>query len=241
MKPDVLFCWPSGVDYPLCRLQMQEFNKYFNQVIVVAYEHGTPDFRPFLRGNFKEAVVLDSPENGVAWRETAVNIGLDYSKSDQVLFLEQDFFWKDEKFIEKVEEAMKEYDIVGIRQGTRLHPCFLRTSRALIDKTSRDFSVQGQDKDHFQKFAAEVLALGKFIDLRELGLFEGKDWYHFSSMTWNLFRIKDNNTREMHETENFLIYNAYSRTKRVPQDPRWIGFTYYTEYLLSTFGRFLND
>jgi hypothetical protein len=241
MKPDVLITWPSGVDYPLCRLQLRTYRKYFTDILLTFYPHGTPDFTEFVRKSHKEFKIVLSDVIGETWREEAVLAGLKESKSPEVLFTEQDFFWKDEKFLERVSEARNKYDIVGIKQGNRLHPCFLQTSRALIDKTSKDFSVRGDDKDHFQKFSEEVLALGSFIDLKDLGLFEGRDWFHFSSMTWNLFRIKDDNTREMHEVNEFLVYNAYSRTKRIPQDPRWLAMTFYTDLMLTKFGKFLNQ
>ncbi len=240
-KPDAILTWPSGVDYPLCRLQMRTFRKYFNDIILTFYPHGTPDFTEFVQKSHPEFKIVFSDGIGETWREKAVLKGLENSKSDKVLFTEQDFFWKDENFLDTVADAMTQYDIVGIKQGNRLHPCFLRTSRSLIEATSKDFSVRGDDKDHFQKFSEEALALGTFIDLKDIGLFEGRDWYHFSSMTWNLFRIKDENTREMHETNEFLVYNAMSRTKKIPQDPRWLAMTFYTDLMLTKFGKFLNQ
>jgi hypothetical protein len=241
MKPDVILTWPSGCDYPLCRYQLRTFREYFNEVIITFYEHGTPDMRDFIKKSHREFSYCFSPIFNEQWREAAVNVGLDRSRSDEVLFTEQDFFFKSENFLETVNDARKQYDIVGIKQGNRLHPCFLRTSRDLIDSTSKDFSVQGKDKDHFQQFSKEALGLGTFIDLKDLGLFQGRDWFHFSSLTWNLFRIKDENIREMHELPEFLLYNAYSRTKRVPQDPTWLCFTYYVETLLTKFGKYLNE
>ena len=241
MKPDVLITWPSGCDYPLCRFQLSAFKDFFNKVIITFYDHGTPDFRGFLRSKYPEWVFLESPENSVAWRERAVNLGLDESKSDWVLFSEQDFFWKDDQFLHQVISATKLYDIIGINQGSRLHPCFLLTKRSLIDKTSRDFSVKGANLDHFSQFSKEILELGKFVDLKDLNLFSGRDWYHFSSLTWNLFRVKDLTPHEFHYLADFLVYNAYSRTARVPQDPRWVAFTHMAESLLSGYGRFLND
>ena len=241
MKPDVIFTWPTGCDYPLARLQLATFRKYFKDVIVVFYSHGKIDLSDFIRRAHKDFRCFFSPVNNECWREAAVTMALKKSMSDEVIFTEQDFFWKSEKFLETVAEARKKYDIVGIKQSNRLHPCFIQTSRALIERTSKDFSVQGQDKDHFQRFAAEALAVGSFIDLKDIGLFEGTDWYHFSSMTWNLMRIFDDDIKEMHESLEFLVYNAYSRTKQVPQDPRWLAHTFYAELLLTKFGRFLNQ
>ncbi|RPJ79464.1 MAG: hypothetical protein EHM20_01340 [Alphaproteobacteria bacterium] len=239
-KPDVIITWPSGLDYPLCRWQLREYRSFFKDVFLTFYEHGDPSYEEFIAKSHPEFKCLFSPIFNEQWREAAVCVGLRNSKSDEILFTEQDFFWKSEDFLNRVKEARGKYDIVGIKQGNRLHPCFLQTSRELIDHTSCDFSVKGQDKDHFQKFSEEALQIGTFIDLKELGLFEGRDWYHFSSLTWNLLRIKDEDITEMHELPEFLIYNQYSRTPRVPQSERWMAFTYYAEHLLTKFGRFLD-
>jgi hypothetical protein len=240
MKPDIIVTWPSGIDYPLFRLQCKLFKKYFNEIIIVTYPHGSPDYRPWLKKNFPEATFVESGESGPAWRETAVNLGLDHSKSDYVLFTEQDFFWKDDRFLKTVFKWSGSRDTIGIRQGARLHPCFLLTKRDLINKTSRDFSVKGQDLDHFTQFTKEIREVGSFIELKEIGLFSGRDWFHFSSMTWNLFRIKDHDCREQHNTGDFLVYNYLSRTNKIIQNPTWIAFTYYAESLLTEYGQFLN-
>lgn len=240
MKPDVLITWPSGIDYPLCRLQLTKYRSYFNRIIISYYEHGKPDFIPFLKRAHPDWDWVQSPQTSVSWRETAVLKGLEKSEADYVLFTEQDFFWKNENFLKKTFEAAEKWGTVGIRQGTRLHPCYLLTRRYILNGTSLDFSARGQHQDHFSGVSQDIFSLDSLADLSNLGLFFGRDWYHFSSMTWNLFRIKDQNCREFHEPENFLIYNYLSRTKEVPQDPRWIAFTYYVETLLSSFGQFLH-
>jgi len=241
MKPDILITWPSGCDYPLCRFQLSAFRSYFGKVIITFYPHGTPDFRGFIRKTHKDWTFIESRESSVAWRETAVNLGLEESDSDYVLFTEQDFFWKDDHFLRTVFEAAKKWDTIGLIQGCRLHPCFLLTKRSLIEKTSRDFSVKGKDQDHFYQFGKEIREVGSFVDLKDLGLFSGRDWYHLSSLTWNLFRVKDWTPREFHYLADFLVYNTYSRTARIPQDPRWLVFTHMAESLLSGFGKFLNE
>jgi len=239
IKPDVLLTWPSGIDYPLCRLQLTKYRSWFNKIIISYYDHGTPDFIPFLRVNYPDWTWVESPQTSVSWRETAVLKGLEVSKSEYVLFLEQDFFWKKAQFLARTFSAAEKYGTVGIKQGTRLHPAYLLTRRYILDAGCLDFSAPGQDRDHFWGVSQDILALDSLAELKDLALFPGRDWYHFSSMTWNLFRIKDGNIREFHEIENFMIYNYLSRTNQVPQDSRWIAFTYYCESLLSTYGRFL--
>ena len=240
IKPDVLLVWPSGYDYPLCRFQMDNFKTFFNKVIICTYDHGRPDFRPFLKEAMPKAIFVDSGVDSTSWRERATLLALSKSQSEWILFTEQDFFAKDDHFYEKVFEAAKTHDVVGIRNGTRLHPCFLLVKKSLLNKTRKDFSVNGDGKDHFWNVSQELLELGNFKDIRDLGLYEGVDWFHFSSMTWNLFRIKDSDVLEFHEPAEFLVYNTLSRTKKVIQDARWIAFTYYAETLLTRFGKFMN-
>jgi len=239
-RPDVLITWPSGCDYPLFRYQIKLFRRWFNKVIVCFYEHGKPDFTPWLRLNFGEAVFTESAETGNAWRERAVEKALKLSTSPFLLFSEQDFFWKDDRFLKLTFSAAQNFDTVGIKNEPRLHPCYLLTKRETLEKTSKDFGVQGYGKDHFSKVTAELLKVGTFKDLKELSLYPISHYYHFSSLTWNLFRIKDQNIREMHEIENFLLYNYYSRIVPVPQNKKWIAFSYYVENLLTNYGRFLN-
>lgn len=240
IKPDLLLTWPSSLDYPLCRWQLDEYRDFFDQVIISFYLHGVNDFRDFLRRSIKRGTFVECGEQSVNWRENCVLAGLSKSKSDWVVFSEQDFFWKSEHFLYTVFKETDESDVIGLRQGSRLHPCFLLVKRSTLEKTSKEFGVLGQDKDHFYGVSQDLLKIGKFKDIRDLGLLEGIDWYHFSSLTWNLFRIKDGDVSEFHEPLEFLVYNYLSRTKRVPQDPRWIAFTYYAETLLTRFGKFLN-
>ena len=240
-KPDVLITWPSSVDYPLCRFQLQTFRSFFDKVIITTYAHGMPDFRPFLKQVMKRTIFVDSGLDSETWRERAVASGLEKSESEWVLFTEQDFFWKGDHFLYEVLKETANSDVIGIRQGARLHPCFLLVKRAALEKTTKQFGVLGQDKDHFTGVSQELLKIGKFKDIRDLGLFEGVDWYHFSSMTWNLFRIKDGDVKNFHEPVEFLVYNSMSRTKKVVQDARWMAFTFYAEILLTKFGKFLNQ
>jgi len=240
-KPDVLLTWPSGCDYPLCRFQVQFFRNYFEQVIISTYDHGEPDFREFLKTAMKKTAFVDLGHDDVHWRERCIIAGLEKSKSDWILFTEQDFFWKGDHFLEMVLAETINSDVIGIKQGNRLHPCFLLVKRSTLEKTTKEFGVQGQDKDHFQKVSEQLLNIGKFKDIRDIGLFEGIDWYHFSSMTWNIFRIKDGDIKEFHDPAEFLVYNTMSRTKKVIQDARWMAFTYYVEILLTRFGKFLNQ
>lgn len=240
-KPDVIITWPSGCDYPLCRWQLQQFREYFNKVIIATYTYGKPDFREFLKNVMKKTEFVDAGKDSDTWRERCVATALEKSTSDWVLFTEQDFFWKGDHFLEAVMKAKEKYNVIGITQGTRLHPCFLLVKKDLLEQTRKEFGVQGDGKDHFYGVSQELKEKGNFVSLDQLGLFEGVDWYHFSSMTWNHYRIKDGDITEFHEPLEYLVYNNMSRTKRVPQDARWLAFTHYADLMLTKFGRFLNQ
>ena len=241
IKPDVIITWPSGFDYPLCRWQLQQFRNYFDKVIIATYTYGSPDFRGFLKKAMKKTDFVDNGQDSATWRERCIASGLEISKSEWVLFTEQDFFWKGDHFLEKVFQATELHNVIGIVQGTRLHPGFLLVKRDLLEETKKEFGVKGNDKDHFWGISQELVSKGNFIDINSLGLYEGVDWFHFSSMTWNHFRIKDGDLTEFHEPTEYLVYNSMSRTKRVIQDARWLAFTHYAEMILTKFGRFLNQ
>jgi hypothetical protein len=219
---------------------MDAYKSFFNKVIITTYDHGRPDFREFLKQAMPKVIFKDAGEDSESWRERCTLLGLGESKSDWVLFTEQDFLWKNDHFLEKVYAAAKDHDVIGIRQGTRLHPCFLLVKKSLLNQTNKDFSVNGHGKDHFWNVSQELLEKGNFVDIRDLGLYEGTDWHHFSSLTWNLYRIKDGDVLEFHEPAEFLVYNSFSRTKKVVQDARWLAFTFYAETLLTRFGKFMN-
>jgi molybdopterin-guanine dinucleotide biosynthesis protein A len=240
VKPDVLIVWPSQFDYPLARWQVGEYRKLFGKVIISTYKKGEIDFRPFLKQTMNWATHVDNGEDGPDWRERCTMAALRQSESEWVLFLEQDFMWKDEHYLETVFQQTTTHDVIGIKDGNRLHPCFLLVRKTALEKTSLDFAYQGENKDHFQKVTAELMAQNEVADLREMGLMDGVDWYHFSSMTWNLGRITSGDVKEFHEPAEFLVYNELSRTKKVTQDARWMAFTYYAETLLSRFGWFIN-
>ncbi|HUV42300.1 MAG TPA: hypothetical protein VMY36_00070 [Patescibacteria group bacterium] len=239
MKPDIIVTWPSGLDYPLWRWFIKQYRKLFNEVIVVFYPHGSLDFSLFLKENFLETTFLISDTHTEHWREDAVNTALNQAKSDWIWFTEQDFIVKDQYFFDRVFEAMKKFDVIGTRQGIRLHPCCIFAKKELVLKTNRDFGTGEKDWDHFSKVTKQLEETAKIGFLEDLGLKEGRDWYHMTSLTWNYFRAMDNEIKDFHEPANFLVWNFYNRMAKVPQDPKFMALSYRVEQLLSSFGKFL--
>ena len=240
MKPDVILTWPSGLDYPICRWYLSQNRKKFNKIFVTFYKHGCLDFSDFIMKNWQGVDFLVSKTTNENWREDAVNIALAQSKSEWVWFTEQDFLFKDDYCFEKIQEAMKKYDVIGVRQGNRIHPMCIFAKRSVIDKTDCDFGTGEKHLDHFSKVVKQWDKFAKIGYLEDLGLFEGRDWYHMSSMTWNYLRIIDNDIKDIHEASNFLIWNAYNRAAKVPQSPIFQGLAARAEALLTTFGAFLH-
>ncbi len=240
-KIDLIVTWPSGMDYPTWRWFISHYHKLFNNIIVVFYPKGSLDFTRFLRSNFPEVKFLISDSIGQTWREDAVNTALNYSTADWVWFTEQDFLFKDLYCFERIFEAMKDHNVIGVKQGNRFHPCSLFVKRKIIDKTSKDFSAPKQDMDHFSIFSKEIESIGKPITFDRLALFKNKDWYHMSSLTWNYFRIMDDELEDMHEPANFLVWNYYSRKAAVPQAVPYIGLSKWAERKLSSFGEFIAE
>jgi len=240
IKPDVILVWPSCFDYPLCRWQLDEYRSYFGRMIISSYYRGEPNYFEFLTKSIPQATFLKNDVGlGDPW-PACVESALEKVRSDYILFLDQGFFFKGEYFLHRVFKALKENDLVGIRQGNQLSPSFLLAKKDQVLEIFRTVKYQDENKDYFSLFSAEILKLSKFISLFDLGLFDGVDWYYFSFLNSNLQMIRDGDVRKFHEPIEFLIYNYLSRTRRVSQDASWVAFTYYAETLLSKFGRFLS-
>lgn len=238
-KIDIIVTWPSGLDYPLWRWFIKQYRRLFNEVLVVFYPHGRLDFTKFLKDNFKEAKFFISDSHWLTWREDAINTALNYSKAEWIWFTEQDFLFKDQYCFDRVFEEMEYSDVIGIRQGIRLHPCCIFAKREAIEKTDRNFGVGGKNLDHFSLITKQWDKFAEIAYLEDFALREGVDWYHMSSLTWNYFRCHDGDIKDVHEPANFLVWNYYSRTRAVPQDPRYLALSYWVEQQLSSLGKFL--
>jgi hypothetical protein len=251
MKPDVIVTWPTGYDYPWWRWQMTEHRKKFNQIFVVFHKMGYPDFRGFLYNNFKNVFYINMPEPGFYWRHNAINLALNFSKNPWIWFTEMDFFVKEDFFFVRMFEEAEKADGVGFRFAERIHPACLLVKREAVDRTDKFFDPAYYDKkpgeegltallDHFVVFTWQLDKVAKIKSLKEVGLFEGQDFYHMEDLTHNYDRVKVGEVSEIHNPRDFLVYNAYSRTIPVPKDQRWTNLTYLAESLLSPLGLFLN-
>lgn len=211
-KPDVLVVWPKDTDYPLFRYSLEKYREYFDQVYIAISDNGTPeDYTHFLTNNIKDAHFKFIPraEAGQDWRSVAVNTMLEKSTADRVLFIEQDFLIKDERFFE-VLLNVNEYDALYYDEQGRMHPALALVPRHLIERTSKDFSARPPAYDHFGLFFKELIHLCNATDLETVGLHKGQDFYHLAGLTQNY------HAEPFFKPNEFLTYNRYALKLPIP-------------------------
>ena len=202
-KPDLIIVWPKSIDYPLFRYNLARFRHYFEQVYIAISDNGvTEDYTNFLTNNITNVHFKAIPRvaAGQDWRNVAVNTMLEKATSDHVLFLEQDFLIRDERFFE-VLLNQHEYDFIYYDEDGRIHPGCALVPRYLIDKTSKDFSARPPAYDHFGLFFLEIGRMSVSADLEMIGLHKGEDFLHLSGCTQNYF------AKPFHKPNQFKSYN----------------------------------
>jgi len=157
MKPDIICCFPVDTFYPLFVHQMNRDRHLFDKLIVVMTP-GNPkfDFTKEVRHYLDKALIITTDiqkltAGGKDWRNVAVNLGYQRSRSDYVLHLEQDFLFGD-TFMEDLLLKGVDYDLVSENEGGRLHPCCMLVKTSPARMTSMDFSAYPPVGDHFKKF-----------------------------------------------------------------------------------------
>ena len=180
-KVDIIVCHPYEIRYPVWEKMIRANMDYYNKLFVV-----------FTKGNFTgkdysgevglallspQVVFLDMPAVGEGfpnsdWRHTAVRYALAQSEADYILFLEQDLLIPSLKVVQDFKG-----DVLGIKEGDRIHPAFLLVKRELINKTDRDFAAYpDKEMDHFDKFIAQ-LPIPEILPKSE--------YYHMAGFTHN--------------------------------------------------------
>lgn len=203
-KPAVILVWPTHLDYPVCRWNLERFNKYFSSVWIAWSNHYTEvDLGNFVKSKLEFCNSIDVVRSRDDWRDDAVNNALDKIKTDDpILFLEQDFLIKDDSFFEKVLSSDAPY--LFYQEDQRIHPAFALVNRDLIEKTSRDFAVNPPG-DHFYKFFNE---LPQGVNIEELGAHNKEDYYHMAGLSQNYRNFTYD--EPFFKPNNFLYYNYKS-------------------------------
>lgn len=189
MKPTLLTIWPRAFDFPIWRELVEREKDKFEKIVVVCTNSSKQrDLRPFFKEQmpYIEFIDIDEDSGKQDWYDEAVNIGLARITSDWVLFLEQDF-WFREGFIETILNRINEFEFVCYKQGSRLHLAFFLGKKEMIDKTLRYFSQVRDRVDCFDLFTMEmqILANYNYKTLEELGFQDNIDFHHLNGLTQN--------------------------------------------------------
>ena len=206
VKPDVFLVWPQHIDYPFARYMLSRYRSYFAEVYIAITDHGQmEDYSQFLINNLSPLAKLKRiPKGQGDWRNNAVHVLLSESTGSWVLFLEQDFLIRDERFFEVLLNT-SDYNFLYYDHAGRVHPACALVTRDIIDKTGRNFSASPPAFDHFGLFFSEVLRMANSADLETLGLHDGEDYYHLAGLTENY------HATPYHKPNQFLTYNHYAQ------------------------------
>lgn len=203
---DLIVAWPIGFDYPLFRQFIREDRKRFHRVIIVWTDnHNGLD----LQKNIEQVMAKDdiaflqapSRDGDEDWRDVAMKKALSYSQSQWVFFTEQDFFIK-EGFWEFVEKARDTSDIIYVDDNFRMHPCCIFIKRAVLERTSLDFSANPQDWDHFGKIQIDIF---NFQDPITGSRIPPELYHHMNGLTHNLF-LTQRKQKVNYKPEEFKAY-----------------------------------
>jgi hypothetical protein len=188
IKPDLINVWPRDVFHLAFAKRMNRDRHLFDKVITVI-SSGSPrhDYVQDITGSISESIVFEPDlqhltAGGKDWRNVCVNLGLEKSTAEYVLFVEQDLFVED-GFFEKLLTLGEGLDAVGFIDSNRLHPACLLVKRAALDKTTKDFGAYPIEDDHFARVTKELMAMGNWKTLQDLGL---TGYHHLASLTYNI-------------------------------------------------------
>lgn len=224
-KPDVIVVWPRNCDYPLWRKFIRKDRERFSEVVIVFMEtnHGY-DYRQFVREQLSDiCTIVESPayERG-DWRDVAVNHGLNITKSEWVWFTEQDFLPLNNFWDWIYESKRDKFEIIGVYNGKRLHPCCIFAKRSLVNKTARNFSANGT-VDHFGVFQQNIDDLNIPVGM----VFEDQ-YYHMNGLSHN-FNLMCDGQPITYMPEEYKTYICNCLKARVPLEPHFINVC--TKYL----------
>lgn len=189
MRPDLICAWPKHLDYPLFRKFIHDNRDRFSKVILVLTNMNIEeDYSQFLQevmGSDRVSLIVNDPVTADKdWRNVAMNKALELSDAESIWFTEQDFqpldgFWN------CVNQLTKTHDVVAaLVDGTRMHPCSIFIKRSVLDKTSKDFSANPPEYDHFGHIQKDIEALGEWASIPSIY------WYHMNGLSQNMHLLQ---------------------------------------------------
>ena len=219
---DLLVTWPTNCDFPLWRAFLARERWRFARVIVSFSPHpGRLDYRDFVREELAHLDVdLIYPEvpGGRDWRDVAVNAALDVSDAGWVWFTEQDFD-PDPQLWLYVRVGMRDgYEVIGLRQDGRWHPCCLFVRRALVELTPRYFGPE--PVDHFYAFGRKVTELVAPLEL------PFRLYRHQAGLSRNHQLLDLHQYEEVYRPDEFAAYlrrcTQPGTQPKIRLEPRWL-------------------
>jgi hypothetical protein len=221
MKPDLIVCWPKSADYPLFRKNVHEDREKFGKIIIVFTETNIGNnYREFVREVMSgdDVTFLENPPLMPLqdWRDVAIKQALAISSSQWVFFTEQDFFpgttfWK---YVDAYISAGLQ--VIGVKQGDRIHPCCLFMSRHLLDQLNLDFGAHPPAHDHFGAIQKQIEGMNKPIGILPSGC-----WKHLNGLSHNM-RLVEDGAAPNHDLEGFTEYMSLCFDCGIQLSPKFI-------------------
>lgn len=226
IRPDLILSWPRNCDYPLFRQYIRDHRELFNEIIIVFTETNQgEDYREFIKQSMHQDHILfvQSPDikSGEDWRDVAIHSALLHSyNAEYIMFIEQDFFMTD-RFWEEVEEMQKtnNYDVIGVMDSVRMHPCCMIFKRVALNKTCKNFGIVPDRLDHFGLIQLDIENLQNGL---RFGRIEDNLYTHMNGLSHNLTLVY-NGEMPNYRKEEFDQYLTKSLLVTVPLDDRYRG------------------
>lgn len=168
----------------------------FNRIFVALSEHyEKPNISNWLKPHLSESgiVVLDPQDRRGQddWRDKALKNVWDKLDGEWIWFTEQDFLFRDESFLDKIDEFIKYNDYIYYSEKDRVHPACLFVRKEIAERCHKDFAANPGVYDHFGRFTQELASLtSKSSSLTDIGLEEGFDFLHMTGLTHNYDRAR---------------------------------------------------
>lgn len=232
MKPDVIITWPRSFDYPVWRNLVRQYRDRLNEVVIAWMETNAGlDYRAFIAESmFKDHVLFTQPWPGgenTDWRDRAVNTALQHSlHSEWIWFTEQDFLPMP-GFFSYIDTLAPEHDVIGMYEGTRLHPACIFVRRSVLNQTRKNFGIIPGVLDHFGMIQEDIDKL----DCRK-AIIDPAFYVHMAGLTHNMSLIERGEAPN-HNVEQFNEYLKGSINLPVEIDTRYRSFA---ESYLRTIG-----
>lgn len=218
-KITAIYIWPNNCDYPHVRAFLQR-QKLLGVYVVITQSNGIYDRTKFITEQLqKYATVVKAQSSQLDWRHAATMQALQATKSDYVLFIEQDFnltIYNDWHKVQQFSDSGG--SVLSVYDGTRLHPCFLLVRRSILDALQQaghlDFSANPPEHDHFGDVQKRLEARYKITTLDDLGI----QYSHMAGLSHNLTLWQTGRT-VTYKPRQFYDYLRSTKKLNVPLMP----------------------